>query len=264
MTPPRLLLLGGTAEAAALARELAIAFGPALDVTTSLAGRTRRPNPVPGALRTGGFGGAAGLGDFLRDRAIDAVIDATHPFSATISANAVAACAAADRPRLVLARPPWQSGAGDRWIEAASPQAAAAALPRYGRRVFLSVGARDHHWFAALDDMWFLVRLMEPPAPPLALADCHLVVDRGPFTPAGERALLREHAIDVVVTKASGGAATRSKLDAARALGLPVVMVARPPPPPGPSVATVAAAQRWVTATLGITAVTAGNDAGEC
>jgi precorrin-6A/cobalt-precorrin-6A reductase len=240
----RLLILGGTSEARALAERLAAGAPglPPLDIVSSLAGRTRNVAALPGRTRVGGFGGAEGLAAWLVAEAVDIVVDATHPFADRISANAVAACAAAGLPRLALVRPAWRSQAGDRWIEVADTAEAAAILPRHGRRAFLSTGRRDLDAFAGCRDIWFLVRLVERPDSPLPLDACHLVTGRGPFDEHDERVLLETHAIDVLVCKASGGAATAAKLAAARALGLPVVMVRRPPPPPDPVVANVDAA----------------------
>ncbi|MFI1034655.1 cobalt-precorrin-6A reductase [Streptomyces sp. NPDC020951] len=224
------LVLGGTTEA----RELAAALTalPGLRVTTSLAGRVTRPGPVAGDVRIGGFGGAQGLADWLREQRVDAVVDATHPFAAGITANAARAAATTGLPLVVLRRPGWRPGAGDRWHEVASLRSAAELLPRVGRRVLLTTGRLGLAAFAHLDGLHFVVRSVEPPAPPMP-SDVRLVLARGPFTVADELALLREHRIDVVVTKDSGGAATAAKLHAARALGLPVVVVRRPSPPEG-------------------------------
>ena len=222
----RVLILGGTTEGRALAR--ACAADPTLEVVTSLAGRTGAPLPIPGAVRTGGFGGATGLAAYLRAERIDAVVDATHPFAATMTANAVAATARTGVPLVVLRRPGWRERPGDRWHRVASLDEAAAALPRLGRRVFLTTGRQGIAAFAARDDCWFLARSVEPPAPPMP-ARLEVLLDRGPFTADGEHALMRRHGIDVLVTKDSGGPA--AKLDAARELGLPVVMVDRPAVP---------------------------------
>ncbi|MFQ5467021.1 MAG: cobalt-precorrin-6A reductase [Kiloniellaceae bacterium] len=242
--PLRVLILGGTGEAVALANRLAST--PGLAVTTSLAGRTRAPAAVPGAVRRGGFGGPEGLADYLRARGIGAVVDATHPYAARMSANAAAACGDAGVPRLMLRRPPWRPGPGDRWIDAVDGAAAAAALPAHGARVFLAIGRDGLAPFAARADTWFLVRLIDPPAAALSLARCAVICGRGPFAVDDEIALLRAHRIDAVVSKNSGGTATHGKIEAARRLGLPVVMIARPPPTPGDSVATVDAAVAWV------------------
>jgi precorrin-6A/cobalt-precorrin-6A reductase len=240
--PARLLILGGTAEAVALAR--ACAGRPALEVISSLAGRTRAPALPPGEVRIGGFGGAGGLARFLAARAIDRVIDATHPFAAQIGGHAAQACREASVPRLRLLRPPWTRAPGDRWIEVADLTEAARRLAELGQRVFLTVGHQDLEAFAGLD-LWFLVRTIEPPGV-LPLRRGHWLAGRGPFAVEDELALLRTHAIDVLVAKASGGDATYAKLTAARQLGLPVVMVRRPPPPPGPVVTSVEAALAWL------------------
>ncbi len=243
-SPKRVLILGGTAEAAALAR--ALAGEPRVAVTTSLAGRTRAPAELPGAVRRGGFGGAAALADYLEARAVDLLVDATHPFAARISRNAAQACAAAGVPRLVLARPPWTAREGDRWTPVPDAEAAAAALPGLGRRVFLTIGRQELAAFTGLDAVWFLVRLVEPPEDPIPLKDFRLVLGRGPFSPAQETALLRAQAIEAVVSKNSGGAGTYAKIEAARGLGLPVVMVERPALTEGETVETVAAALAWI------------------
>ncbi len=242
--PTRVLILGGTAEAAALAR--ALAGEPRVAVTTSLAGRTRAPAELPGAVRRGGFGGAQALADYLKTRAVDLLVDATHPFAARISRNAAQACAAAGVPRLVLTRPPWTAREGDRWTPVPDAGAAAAALPGLGARVFLTIGRQELAAFAGLDDIWFLVRLVEPPEDPIPLEDFRLVLGRGPFSLAQETVLLRAHGIEAVVSKNSGGAGTYAKIEAARALDLPVVMVERPALTEGETVETVAAARAWI------------------
>jgi precorrin-6A/cobalt-precorrin-6A reductase len=238
----RLLILGGTAEAVQLAA--ACAARPGLEVISSLAGRTRAPGLPPGEVRIGGFGGAGGLARFLTARGIDRVIDATHPFAARIGAHAEQACREAAVPRLRLLRPPWTRESGDHWIEVADLAEAARRLPELGRRIFLTVGHQDLGAFARFD-LWFLVRTIEPPGV-LPLRDAEWLAGRGPFTVEDELRLLRAHAIDVLVTKASGGRATYAKLAAARQLGLPVVMVRRPPPPSGPVVHSVEAALAWL------------------
>jgi precorrin-6A/cobalt-precorrin-6A reductase len=234
------LILGGTSEALRLAE--ACAAIPELAVITSLAGRTRAPAAPPGKLRSGGFGGAVGLERYLREHAIERLVDATHPFADRIGRHAVQACRAAGVPRLRLLRPPWQRKPGDRWTEVENLAEAARRLPERAR-VFLSVGRSDLGAFTELQQ-WFLVRTVEPAEP--CLANAHWLAARGPFRLEDELELLRAHAIEVVVTKASGGEATYAKLAAARALGLPVLMVRRPPPPEGPVVDSVAAALAWL------------------
>ncbi|GGT21056.1 cobalt-precorrin-6A reductase [Streptomyces griseoviridis] len=241
------LVLGGTAEARRLA-ELLAARLPEARVTTSLAGRVAAPRTPPGELRVGGFGGAGGLADWLRAHAVDAVVDATHPFAGTITGHAARAAALTGVPLLVLRRPGWRPVAGDDWHEAGSLAEAAALLPGLGGRVFLTTGRMDLAAFAdAPDDLWFLVRSVEPPEPPYP-ARTETLLDRGPFTLDGERDVLARHRIDVLVTKDSGGAATAPKLTAAREAGLPVVVVRRPPVPDGVAVvADPEAALRWLT-----------------
>ena len=238
----RLLILGGTAEALELAKTCTAR--PQLEVISSLAGRTRAPGLPPGEVRIGGFGGAGGLARFLAERGIDRVIDATHPFAAQIGAHAEQACREVGVPRLRLLRPPWAPQPGDHWIEVDDLAEAALRLPKLGRRVFLTVGHQDLGAFAGLD-RWFLVRTIEPPSA-LPLRHGEWLAGRGPFAIEDELALLRVHAIDALVSKASGGAATYAKLAAARQLGLPVVMVRRPPPPAGPVAHSVEAALAWL------------------
>jgi precorrin-6A/cobalt-precorrin-6A reductase len=238
----RVLILGGTAEAVALAEACAARAG--IEAISSLAGRTRTPILPTGEVRTGGFGGAEGLAQFLALRGIDRLIDATHPFAVQIGVHAKRACAAMSVPRLRLLRPPWPREQGDRWTEVADLAEAARRLPAFGRSVFLTVGQRDLEAFAGLD-LWFLVRTIEPPAR-LPLRRAQWLSGRGPFALEAEVALLREHGIDVLVTKASGGEATYAKLIAARRLELPVLMVRRPPPPEGPVMDSVQAALAWL------------------
>ena len=255
-----LLILGGTAEAAALAASALKRFGGRLAVTTSLAGRTEQPAKLPGSVRIGGFGGADGLAAYLAEARVGYLIDATHPFAAQISAQAAAAAAAAAVPRLVLLRPLWQRHPLDRWIEVGDIAGAAHVLPRLGRRVWLTIGQRELASFAALTQHHFLVRLVDAPAAPLPLPSFEVLLGRGPFNLAEERRILERHAIEVLVAKASGGAATEPKLVAARERGLPVVMVNRPPPPPGERVDSVAEAIDWLAARLGPAVPRAGEE----
>lgn len=239
----RVLILGGTGDAAELAE--ALAKHPDYEVITSLAGRTRAPRAVPGALRVGGFGGAGGLARYLRMARIGRVIDATHPFAARMQEHAWHACCETGVPRLQLLRAPWIRQPGDRWHEVAGLAEAAALLPALGRRVFLSVGGSDLGAFAHCRGVFFLVRGIERPHD-LPLQDARWISGRGPFLLEEEIELLREHRIEVLVTKASGGEATRAKIAAARELGLPVIMQRRPAPPPGPVVAGVGDALAWL------------------
>lgn len=240
------LILGGTTEARRLAELLAVGPLPGLRVTNSLAGRVAAPRLPPGQVRVGGFGGAEGLADWLREHEVDALIDATHPFAQTISFNAARAAATAHVPLLALRRPGWVPVAGDAWHEAGSLEEAARLLPALGGRVFLTTGRMGLAAFAGLHDLWFLVRSVDPPEPPHP-PRTEVLLDRGPFTLGGERELLRRHRIDVVVTKDSGGTATAPKLTAAREAGLPVVVVRRPPVPQDVPVVTGAEeAAGWI------------------
>jgi precorrin-6A/cobalt-precorrin-6A reductase len=247
MTGRHLLILGGTSEAAALAKAALGRFGDAMTVTSALAGRTRHPGPIAGEVRIGGFGGADGLAAYLLEHAIDRLIDATHPFAAEISRAARLAAGRTGVPRLVLLRPPWRRHPLDRWIEVDSVEAAALLVGRIGRRAWLTVGAGSLAPFAAATGVRFVVRLIDEPREGLPLMSHEVVLGRGPFSLAGERQMLLGHAIDVLVCKASGGAATEAKLIAAREVGLPVIMVRRPPREPGPAVDTIEAALDWLT-----------------
>lgn len=241
-----LLILGGTAEAAQLAAASVARFGESLRVISSLAGRTGRPAIPPGEVRIGGFGGSEGLAQYLGQERIDAVIDATHPFARQISANAARAAEATGTKRLTLARPPWPRHPLDRWIEVGDIAAAAKVLPRVGQRIWLTVGAGEIEAFTALAGIWFLVRLVETPSTPLPLGPHELILGRGPFSLPAERVLIRRHAIDALVAKASGGEATFAKIEAAREASLPVVMVRRPPAEPGERVETIEEALAWL------------------
>jgi precorrin-6A/cobalt-precorrin-6A reductase len=242
----RLLILGGTGEAAALARGVLARFGDAIDMTTALAGRTRHPGPVPGMVRIGGFGGAAGLADYLAAQRIERLIDATHPFAADISSAARLACDQMRVPRLMLLRPAWRRHPLDRWIEVDTIEAAAQIVGRVGRRAFLTVGASEVGAFTTATNVRFVVRMIDPPRERLPLRFHEVVLGRGPFALSEERHLLQRNAIEVLVCKASGGAATEAKLVAARELSLPVIMVRRPLVERGLSVDTVDAALDWL------------------
>ncbi|MET9648473.1 cobalt-precorrin-6A reductase [Streptomyces syringium] len=246
--PRHVLILGGTTEARRLAAELAA--DPALRVTSSLAGRVAAPRLPAGQVRIGGFGGPEGLARWLREQQVDALIDATHPFAGTISCNAARAAADVHVPLLALRRPGWVAEPGDDWHPVGSLAQAADVIPALGKRAFLTTGRMGLAAFAHLEDMWFLVRSVDAPEPPVP-ARMEVLLARGPFTVEGEAELLRRHGIDVLVTKDSGAAATAAKLVAARQAGIPVVIVRRPPAPAGvPVAADPAEAVRWLRASL--------------
>ncbi|SFN01538.1 precorrin-6A/cobalt-precorrin-6A reductase [Pseudonocardia ammonioxydans] len=239
-TAPTVLVLGGTTEGRAAAA--ALSGLPGVRVVSSLAGAVRSPRLPDGEVRVGGFGGAEGLAGYLRAEGVGAVLDATHPFASGMTANAARACATTGVRLVVLRRPGWTPGPGDRWHRVASVPGAAAALPALlpgpDGRVLLTTGRGGLAGFADVDARFF-VRLVDPPPPPLP-ARHTLLLDRGPFDLAAERALFDRVAPHVLVTKDSGGEATAPKLAVARERGLPVVVVDRPPLPPGVSaVATV-------------------------
>ncbi|MBA1156700.1 cobalt-precorrin-6A reductase [Microvirga mediterraneensis] len=241
----RILILGGTTEASALAARLAGRSD--LSPLLSMAGRTSDPRPMPIPTRIGGFGGVAGLAGFLREERIEAVIDATHPFAAVMSRNAAEACAQVQVTLLALHRPAWTPQAGDHWIEVPSMEAAVEALGEAPRRVFLTVGRLELAPFAAAAQHIYLVRTIEPIGDALPVPNVVAIQDRAPFHEDAERMLMQRERVDVVVTKNSGGAATYPKIAAARALGVPVVMVARPEKPRGvEEVASVDGALDWL------------------
>ncbi|WP_041555641.1 cobalt-precorrin-6A reductase [Nostoc sp. PCC 7524] len=240
----RVLILGGTGDAAALAARVATI--PGIEAIASLAGRTRDPSLPVGNVRVGGFGGAAGLAEYLRQMQVDVLIDATHPFADQITWNAATAAQEVGIPRLMLIRSPWQQVADDRWIEVDSHVAAANVLENKAKRVFLTVGRQELAAFADLKDIWFLMRMIDPPGADALVPPGVILCDRGPFSLENEREIFIQHHIDAIVSKNSGGNATYAKIVAARELGVPVVMIQRPPTPPGEQVADVEGAVTWL------------------
>jgi precorrin-6A/cobalt-precorrin-6A reductase len=240
------LLLGGTGEGRRLAALLAGRDG--VRVISSLAGRVRSPWPVEGEVRVGGFGGVDGLLAYLAAERVDAIVDATHPHAGRMTANAAEASRASGVPLLILHRPGWHEQAGDTWHRVPTLDAVPALLPSFGEHVFLTTGRQGLATFADCPQA-FVVRSVDPPGPPMP-ARIEVILDRGPFTLDAELELLRRYAIDVLVTKDSGGGAAAPKLEAARRLSVPVLMVDRPPLPADVStVDTVAAAVAWLDAT---------------
>ena len=240
----RILILGGTAEARQLADRLAKRAD--LAVMLSLAGRTAAPAVQPVPVRIGGFGGVEGLANYLADRNIDVLIDATHPYAAIISMNAANAARLAGIPLLALRRPGWVPVAGDRWTEIGDVAGAVQALGNASRRVFLALGRNEIEPFADAPQHHYLVRSIDPVVPPLAVPHAVYVTGRGPFDEADERRILDQHRIDVIVAKNSGGTATYGKIAAARARGLPVILLRRPALPDVDAVETVDDAMAWL------------------
>ncbi len=248
-SPQRLLILGGTGDAAQLIAQAAML--PGLEIIASLAGRTPKPNiptmiPTASQVRIGGFGGEAGLVRYLQQECIDLVIDITHPFAHQISWNAANAAQTCGVPRLLVNRPGWTPQPPDRWIEVPSHEAAAAALPNCAQRVFLTIGRQQLAAFAHLENIWCLMRMITPPTAGSAIPNGELLLQQGPFAVADEIALLTKYQIDTIVSKNSGGTATYAKIIAARELGIPVIMIPRPKLPPGAIVETVDQAMNWL------------------
>ena len=254
-----LLILGGTTEAGELARRVTSAHGEVLRVITSLAGRVEttgvRGIGIPGEVRIGGFGGPQGLGDYLQQQEVDWLIDATHPFAATISRNARLACKTQNVERIVLDRPPWRKQPGDQWVELPDMTAVAESLPWVERRVFLTLGAGGLEAFArqrppGQPKSWFLVRLISRPEGGLPLGtegkDYEVVLGCGPFSLDEERALIKRYRINVLVAKMSGGTATEAKIIAAREARIPVLFLSRPPPEPGPRLERIEDILAWL------------------
>ncbi len=239
----RVLILGGTTEASALAKLLA--GDPRFEATLSFAGRTAVPQAQPIPTRVGGFGGADGLARYIEDQAIDAVIDATHPYAPRISANAVVACRRAGIELASLIRPAWKAEAGDKWQTAPTAVAAGLAIGKEPRRVFLALGRQELHFFAAIAQHHYIARLIDPPQ---GARPHNLVVlqQRGPFDFDAELRLLKERKIDVIVSRNSGGSATYAKIEAARVLRLPMIMISRPVKPTGHIVRTAEEAVAWL------------------
>lgn len=240
---PNLLVLGGTTQASALAKTLA---EQGIAATFSYAGRVDKPKPQPLPTRIGGFGGVEGLVDWITTQGITHVIDATHPFAAQMSTNAVHACARTKTPLLALSRPPWQRQAGDIWTRVGDIDGAVAALAGPRRRVMLAIGRMHLDAFAANQQHFYLLRLIDRPQTPLPFAEYDVVIEQGPFTQDADQALMQAQGIDLVVSKNSGGTASRAKNDAARALSIPVLMIDRPVIPKRAEVSTVPEVLEWL------------------
>ena len=220
----RALILGGIADASLLAAEIARA---GIDAVYSYGGRTRTPADQPLPTRIGGFGGVNGLADYIRRESITHVIDATHPFAADMSRHAIEACAATGTPLIALERAPWVKAPGDIWIEVADINTAVAALPEAPANVFLAIGRQHIAPFSARPQHAYTLRFVDPPEAPLPFA-ANVIVSRGPFTLDGELEMMRARGIAWIVARNSGGNGARAKIDAARMLGLPVIMISRP------------------------------------
>lgn len=242
----RILILGGTAEAVALAHGIA-ARAPGVDVVTSLAGLLDDTPDLPGRLRRGGFGGTDGLIRYLADERIDVLVDATHPFARVMAATASAAACRSGVPRIKLVRPMWNRMPGDRWIVVDDIDAAVGTLKTLAPAVVLiTLGSRAMESFRCIDGMRLIFRMIAPPKEPLPNPAMEVLLQRGPFDVEGETALMTDRGVGALMTRASGGGATEAKIRAARDLSLPVVMIRRPAVPEGPSAATAEGVLDWL------------------
>ncbi|MDN4983071.1 cobalt-precorrin-6A reductase [Bradyrhizobium arachidis] len=238
----RALVLGGIADASLLAGKIARA---GIDAVYSYGGRTRAPADQPLPTRIGGFGGASGLADYVRREGITHVIDATHPFAAEMSRHAVDACAETGTPLIALERAPWSRTPEDIWTEVTDVTAAVAALPEAPARMFLAIGRQHIAPFAAKPQHAYTLRFVDPPETPLPFA-ADVIVSRGPFTLDGELDMMRTRGIAWIVARNSGGDGARAKIDAARRLGLPVIMISRPALPERKKVESVTEVMQWL------------------
>lgn len=248
---PHILILGGTADARRLATLIDDQFGAQVRLTTSLAGRTKRPGGLRGDVRVGGFGGASGLADYLKTEHVALLIDATHPFAATISGHAVEATTETRTPRLTVVRPEWELPDTLDVLHVPTMAAAAAALRTMeARRVLLTTGVQNLDVFAHMPQIYFLVRQIEDHEKPLPLDHAHVVIQKPPYSLDGERTLMAENRIDVMISKESGGPATEAKLRAAAELGIRAILIERPPVPVGEGVSSPEDALVWIDAQL--------------
>lgn len=215
--------------------------------TISFAGRVERPVPQPLPKRVGGFGGVGGLATYLKAEKVSHLVDATHPFAAQMSANAVAACASTGVPLIAFTRAPWTRHADDSWISVPDVAGAVATLDRPASRIMLAVGRMTLPAFEANPQHFYLLRLVDPPKTAPGFPEHHVVVARGPFTVEGDLALMREHRIELIVSKNSGGTGGVAKIEAARQLGLPVIMIERPALPDRREAYDIDEVVHWIT-----------------
>ncbi len=242
----RLLILGGTGEAAALARDAHSRFSGRLNIVYSLAGRIKPENTLTVPVRIGGFGGGTGLADFIRAEQINLLVDATHPFAATISASAHDACLSTLTPRLMLARPPWDLPTGAKYLEADDMDHAARLISGLAKRVFVTTGQSGLGALGVCPGVHFLIRVILEPRTPPAIDDYTLLKDRPPYSLENEVALMEEHKIDALLTKQSGGEGTIAKIVAATKKNIPIILLKRPLMEPGECVENVDEALKWL------------------
>lgn len=253
LMPKTVLILGGTGDARQIADHLVEQHGDNLRVITSLAGRTSSPRQPKGEIREGGFGGTAGLADYLREASIDLLVDATHPYAAQISKHAAEAASTVGIPHILFSRPKWESKPEDNWLHISSMPAAADALPKHAKIALITTGIQNLDAFTNVTGPKLLVRLLEPPKSPVPIDDTEVIIGRPPYTLDGELALFKLLGIDTLVTKNAGGDATRAKIDAARMLGLQVIMIDRPSLPTAITVDSIEETMAWISQKLGLT-----------
>lgn len=242
----RVLILGGTGDAVELAGRISKLDG--VEVFTSLAGRTQNPKVENlDNIRIGGFGGVTGLVKYFQDTNIEAVIDATHPFARQISNHGAIAANQVQIPYLMMVRPAWEKQPEDNWIEVESLEQAAQVLMEVGERVFLTVGRQEIGLFSHLEEIWFLMRMIDPPTD-VKIPTGKIILERGPFSLERDRQLMIAYNIDHLISKNSGGNATYAKIIAARELNIPVIMIKRPPTPECMQVKDIDAAVDWLIA----------------
>ena len=243
---PRLLILGGTNEAASLAKTIHTQFSGRLDTIYSLAGRTKPNREFVSTVRVGGFGGVKGLAEFINSENIKFLIDATHPFAKNISANAYDACLSTDTARLTLRRPPWNLPSGAKFVEVNDITHAAQLLPDFAKRVLVTTGQKNLNEFHKLTDIHFFIRLMEKADEKFITENNTFIIGRPPFSLEEELALMEKYAIDTLLTKQSGGTMTQTKIIAAIRKRIPIVLIRRPLPEPGEHVVNVEDALKWL------------------
>jgi precorrin-6A/cobalt-precorrin-6A reductase len=246
MAKTKVLILGGTGKARELARQAIPMFDSTAEFISSQAGVTQDPIAIPGRMVTGGFGGIAGLAEFMGHEQIQILIDATHPFAEAMSDNAYVACTTSKVKRITLGRDAWDLPAGGRWIEVVNMEAAAEEISNSAKRVFITTGQRGLDAFSNLSDIWFLVRMIDMPETALNLASHQIITGRPPFDLDAERALLKTHMIDVLVSKNSGGAATLPKITAALEAEIPIVLLRSPAKLPGLWTSSVDDCLQWL------------------
>ncbi|SCA58204.1 Precorrin-6A reductase [Candidatus Terasakiella magnetica] len=246
MSVKKLLILGGTGDAALLAKRAVDFWGPDLDIIVSYAGVTGHQPDLPCQLRVGGFGGVEGLVSYLEEEGITHMVDATHPFAEKMSQHAFIAANKLKLPLVVLWREPWMPAPKDKWLEVGNMKEAVEQVERLGSKTFLTIGIKELSAFAELDEVDFVIRLVSEPKEELAFKKYETVIGRPPFSVEEERQLIRDKNIRLLVTKNSGGTATKAKIEAAREENVAVIMINRPPQEPLEYLSSPAQVLEWL------------------